>query len=392
MCFGVIAPVLLASGLTLTTGGYPMKRGGSIALGVTVVAAAALVWMAVLRPEIAQQANESLIPPPAATAPGVARATTALAAVLLAAGQVADDEAEDRLRRFQLLHPSYPAVEEAFPQRQRLVEAVSGWPDEQKQAALEWVRDHAVWSTLLHAMAIESFDESLVPTEWGPSMSRFDHGIFEARAGLSPLLVQALADPAIAALARELSAKQEPFTAAAVAKRRSRILEYLRLPDDLPTFDAFFATLMPPGTGANVELENGSLLFLVGPLADPVEVGMVLSHEMAHQPIYRIVEQPDVRAALESSACAFAGVSDHHGYQEWGSYFSESLVRSLSYRLEGLPAFDPGFRFEAELYRELQAWEEGDEANFAQALIGMLDRIREAHCLAVGIAADGNGQ
>lgn len=318
----------------------------------------------------------------------VARATTALAAVLEAAGQVADDETAEKLRRFQILQPSYPAVEYAFPQRQRLVEAVRRWPTEQKEAAFTWVRDHATWSTLLHAMAVESFDGALAPTGWGPSMGTYAPVIFEARAGLSPLLQQALADPAIVALAEELSAQQDPFTAAGTAEVRQKILAYLRVPDDLPPFAALFAPLMAPGTGVNGQLEDGTVLFLVGPLADPVEVAMVLSHEMAHQPIFRIVQKPDVRAALTSSACAFETVADNSGYVEWPSYLSESLVRSLSYRLEGLPFRASGIRFEEELYRELEAWEEESETDFAEALVGMLGRIREAHCAAVGVAAD----
>jgi hypothetical protein len=312
-------------------------------------------------------------------APAPARAT-ALAAVFEAAAQVADPATLATLRGSGIVSEVSPEFDRAFPERVAVREAVARWPDARKQAALAWVRANATWNTLLRALAIESFTDALEPREWGPAMSRFDPAIFSRRAGLAPLLRDALEDRTVRALAGRMSAPRDGFTAADVAAHRQRMLRYLRLPDEYPPFAAYYDTLMYPGNGVNAELPDGTVLFVVGPALDSGTASMVLAHELAHRPVDRVLADPAVVDALEASRCAFVPIAVHHGYNTWRSFFAEALVRSLSYRLQGIDALDTGFVFEAELAADLQRWEAGEGASFGEAVRGMLDGIRTRHC------------
>lgn len=310
-----------------------------------------------------------------------ARAVTALAAVLEAASQATtSDEQRERLRRFGVAPAASDAVERAYPVRRELKEAVRQWPAERREAASAWVNRHATWTTLLHAMVLESYDGSFVPRDWGPSMQRFDLEIWRARTTLAPFLVAALEDPAIEAIASRLATPADPFTAAGVDRWRKRTLAYLRLEDELPQLAGFFNPLLAPGTGVNAELPGGEVLLVVGPDADPEQPELVLVHELAHQPIFRVLNRPGASRALEASACAFEMVRERYGYETWQSYFAESLVRALSYRLKGVAVRDTGFVFERELYDALVAWEAQEDGDFEEAVVQMLEGIRAGRC------------
>lgn len=66
----------------------------------------------------------------------VARKTTALAAVFAAAAQVADPEQLQTLSQYGIVPPRSPAIDEVFPERRALVEAVRLWDETRKRAAL----------------------------------------------------------------------------------------------------------------------------------------------------------------------------------------------------------------------------------------------------------------
>src|SRR5690606_23956834 len=121
------------------------------------------------------------------------------------------------------------------------------------------------------------------------------------------------------------------------------------------------------GGGANAVLPDGSVLMVVGPSPDVSERSLVLFHEMAHEPVHRILQSPSATAALDSSACAYATVEQTYGYPTWRSYFAETLVRGLAYRLEGMkaPVPDP-FPFLNQLIESLERWE-GESLPFEEA-------------------------
>ena len=312
---------------------------------------------------------------------GAAVRATALAAVLLAAGQVAEGDEILRLRSFGIV-PSFvdPVIEERFPVRGELERAVAMWPRERKLAALAWVRAHATWTSQLHALAIESFDARLEPTSWGPTMSRFSPPTFADRAALGELLRDALADEAVRRIAAAVAVQPESFTARGVAERREKLVAYLRTEDELPPFAAFFDPLLAPGHGVNAVLPDGTVLMAVGPSADAGTRSMVLFHEMAHPPVNRLLERPAVAAALDASRCAFDRIETRFGYDSWRSFFAEAFVRSLSYRLEGVPALDTGLVFEGYLAAELQRWEAQPHVPLEDAVVGMLHGIAVRDC------------
>jgi len=306
---------------------------------------------------------------------GPAARATALSAVIEAAAQVADDEARDTLSRYYLVPPEGVA---ATPERKALVETVRAWPDERKQAALAWVSQNATWATQLRALAIESFDAKLRPTEWGPTMSNFDRAIFGRRADLSPLLEAAYGDPAIRQLARGLEEVRGPFDAEGVATRREALMRYLRIEDTFPPFAALSDPLLMPGNGVNAYLPDGSLLFVVGPTRRIEDASMILFHEMAHQPLNRMLRHDEVQRALASSRCVFEKLGGKLGYSDWPWLFAESLARSLSYRLQGVQ-YDTGF-YEDELLPHLERWEEQRQGTFEQTMVAMLEAMKQRHC------------
>lgn len=312
-----------------------------------------------------------------------ARKTTALAAIFVAAAQLADADQLASFEKHGIVLPSdlpwLSEIEERFPERRGLVRAVERWPKARKRAALEWLLENTTWSTMLHAMAIESFDAHLRPREWGPSMSVYAPEIHARRASLAPLLEEALEDEAIRRIAEQVAVPQEPFTPEGVQQKRDALLRYLRFEEELPEFHAFRAPLMGPGLGVNAVLPDGTVLMVVGPSWALGDASLTLFHEMAHQPVHRILVKPRVDAALASSACAFSTVARNYGYSTWGSYFAETLVRSLSYRLEKREAPDSDFPFERPLTEMLAQWEETDRP-FDEAVLSTLHGIRERAC------------
>lgn len=329
-------------------------------------------------------ANAAELQPPDDAMRTRARAVTALAAVFEAAAQAADPATHERLRGFGVAPAPNAAVDAAFPERRALAEAVAAWPAPRKEAALAWVGENLTWTSQLHALVLESFDADFQPLDHGPTLSRYAPAIFGNRAALAPLLHDALADAAIAQIAERVAAQPEPFTPAGIAAHREKLVAYLRLTDDLPRFGALFTPLLAPGNGVNARLSDGTVLMVVGPRATPSERSMVLFHEMAHQPLIRVTERPAVAAALHASACALDRIEARYGYEQWRWYFSEVLVRSLSYRLVGVPARDTGFVFEAELVAQLERWEASPDVPFEDAVVAMLGGIRERYCGAEG--------
>lgn len=310
----------------------------------------------------------------------VARAVTALAAVLEAAAHVADPDSLETFQGFGIAMAGTPDwLREAHPERRELAEAVAGWPDERKAAALDWVRENATWTSLLHAMAIESFDGDFEPREWGPSMAGYKPTTYASRVSLAPLLQAAIETPAIARIAEQVSVQTDPFTAEGVHQRRSKLFAYLRLNDDVPPIHALYDPLLAPGYGVNAVLPDGSIWMIVGPMNEQSGRSMALYHEMAHQPVNRVLARPAVAAALDESRCAFEKIETHFGYDDWTSFFGEALVRSLSYRLEGVEARDTGLVFEAFLTAALEQWETSD-TTFEDAVVEMLQGIFNSHC------------
>lgn len=314
--------------------------------------------------------------PGAFAPPQVAARVTALAAVLEAAAQSADPQTRTALSRFGL------APDRAFgatPERTALSEAVARWSPARKAAALAWVRENAAWTTMLHALAIESFGADLAPSEWAPTMRGFDPQIFARRDGLAPLLRDALSDPAITRIANSLSTTPGQFTHAQVTEQRDQLVRYLRIRDELPHVEALLDPLLAPTNGVNAQLPDGTVLFLVGPATDPADVPLVLAHEMAHQPVDRILRSERLARALDASACAFAKVQERYGYDSWRSFFAEALVRSLSYRLRDVPPRDTGLVWEAFLTERLRAYESRPDQSFEEAVEAML-RTLAADC------------
>lgn len=316
-----------------------------------------------------------------------ARNATALAAVLEAASQVADPETLKVFRGFGISVQPNAELDRTFPVRPALAAAVERWPEARKRAALEWVRANATWTTMLHAMTLEAFGPRMEVTDWGPSMSRFNPAIFGNRASLAPLLEDALQDEAVRRIAESVAVQPEPFTPAGVAEHREKLIAYLRLAEPLPAYVGFFDPLLRPTNGANVELRDGSILMVVGPSADTSGRSMILFHEMAHLPVSRVLSRPAAAAALKVSGCALDTIEQRRGYDTWRSFFAEALVRSLSYRLEGVPARDTGLVFEHELTASLEKWEATPEIPFEEAVVAMLNGIADQHCSA-GVAAE----
>lgn len=309
----------------------------------------------------------------------VARKTTALAAILAAAIQVADADQVDLFAKHQLVVEPNPTIDDLFPARRALVEAVESWPEARKKAAFDWLLENPSWASMLHGLAIESFDAGLEPRAWGPTMSAYDPEVFAERAALGSLMRAALEDEAIRAIARSVARQPEPFTSEGIRERRGALVRYLGLEDELPVFHAFHASLMKPGNGVNAVLPDGAVVLVVGASADPSERSLILFHEMAHLPVDRILDAPSARAALASSACAFETVDETYGYTAWRSYFAETLVRSLSYRLEGVGPYDTGFPFERPLTEMLERWE-GSGVPFEELVMEMLAALRERAC------------
>lgn len=309
----------------------------------------------------------------------VARKTTALAAVFAAAAQVADPEQLQTLSQYGIVPPRSPAIDEVFPERRALVEAVRLWDETRKRAALAWLLENATWSTRLHAMAIESFDSKLEARDFGPSMLGYAPHIYANRASLAPLLRDALEDEAIRRIASDRVRQPEGFGHEEIQRRREAMFRYLRIDDDLPPYHAFYATLMSPGLGVNASLPDGSILFVVGPHVRTEDALLVLYHEMARPPIHRILQTPVVAAALASSECAFAHVGENFGYVTWRSYFAETLVRALSYRLQGAGPQPSPFIYEVSVGQTLMAYEQG-ELGFEEVVLAMLDGFREYVC------------
>lgn len=309
-----------------------------------------------------------------------ARKTTALAALFTSAAQVADEDQRQVLSKYGIAQRPFAELEEAFPERRELIQAVEAWPESRKRAALSWLLENATWATLLHAMAIESFDSEFEARAWGPSMEGYAPEIHAKRASLAALLREALEDESIRRIAKRVAQQPEPFTPEGIQERREALIRYLRFEDELPAFHAFHASLLAPGTGVNAVLPDGSVLMIVGPSRDPSFRSMVLYHEMAHQPVHRVLVSPKAAAALESCECAYESVEEKYGYTTWGSYFAENLVRALSYRLEGREApVGSGFLFEGPLTQMLASWEES-EASFEDFVLVVLDKIREEAC------------
>lgn len=309
----------------------------------------------------------------------VARAVTALAAVLEAAAQVADPDSLETFRGFGIGTADPPWLGEAHPERRELAEAVAGWPAERKRAAFEWVRENATWTSLLHALAIESFDDGFEAREWGPSMRGYKPTTYGNRVTLAPLLQSAIETPAVARIAEKVAVQTAPFTDEGVQLRRSKLFSYLRLEDDFPPFHAFYDSLLAVANGVNAILPDGSIWMIVGPTSDEIGKSMVLFHEMAHQPVNQILARPDVVTALEQSRCAFRRIETRYGYDDWASFFGEALVRSLSYRLEGVESRDTGLVFEASIGAVLERWESSN-ASFEEAVVVMLREIADSHC------------
>src|SRR5690606_36858356 len=84
-------------------------------------------------------------------------------------------------------------------------------------------------------------------------------------------------------------------------------------------------------------------------------------------------------AALASSECAFAHVGENFGYVTWRSYFAETLVRALSYRLQGAGPQPSPFIYEVSVGQTLMAYEQG-ELGFEEVVLAMLDGFREYVC------------
>src|SRR5690606_27498825 len=103
-----------------------------------------------------------------------------------------------------------------------------------KRAALAWLVENATWSTLLHAMAIESFDANLEARDFGPSMLGYAPQVYANRGSLPPLPQNALEDEAIRRIASDRVRQPEGFGAEEVQRRREALFAYLRLDDDLP--------------------------------------------------------------------------------------------------------------------------------------------------------------
>lgn len=309
-----------------------------------------------------------------------ARQAVALAAVLEAAAQEGGTEQRAVFLQFGIAAEPRPLLDDAHPERRALVQAVERWHPDRKRAALDWVQANATWTSQLHALAIESFGPDLSPLQHGPTMSNFDPEIFARRDALAPLLQTALEDPAIATIAESASRQLPPFTPDEVEKRRARLIEYLGYQGPLPPFAALYAPLLAPSHGVNAYLQDGTILMVVGPSLDPSVRSLILFHEMAHQPINRLLASAEVSAALDRSECAFASIESRFGYDHWRWYFGETLVRAISHRLEGRPSTGDDFPYQVWIDRQLEAWEASPTEPFDKVIVSLLDGLHANHC------------
>jgi hypothetical protein len=320
--------------------------------------------------------------------PADARAASlfTLDALAYAASSVATARDRETLRPFGLLHEPNARLDLDFPIRRQLREAVQAWPRADRQAALDYFRRNAGHSTIFHAFALESFrpPPAFLPISQGPSMLGYNAAIFGRRDELARLLRYAYVRLGAGALFARLHEawKHHQLPEARVLALKRKLLAYIQWDPTrkLPRFELLVNPLMQVLTGVNVEVSSSDRLLIAGPAHTDADFDVLVVHELAHDPVYRLITgDPRLSTALEEASCAFARVSRNDGYSSWQSYFFENLVRNLSYRVAGIPDRDTGFLVEKLLGVELRAFERAS-MTFTDVVQSALVRVRREYC------------
>jgi hypothetical protein len=288
--------------------------------------------------------------------------------------------------KYGLLQAESSDIDALHPIRERLRKFVATWPVAFHDNAYDFLNRSVYWGNMLHAFAIEVMGPppDFAPRDEAPSLHGFMRGAILAREELRKLFQDCHRRVVESGLDKEFLQmwQRHQFSRERIEDVRKAVAAYLRFETaaELPRFRVIYDPLMPPGTGANAEPPGGTVL-LVGPWLSREKAEMNLAHEFLHRPLHAIASSDDVKAAIESSECAFKLVEKNWGYSEWQSYLLESLVRNISYRVPRHLEHKSGLVFEPFLAEELIAYESSGQS-FEQFLPGLLLRLKAKHCSA----------
>ncbi|HLD74969.1 MAG TPA: hypothetical protein VJB34_08735 [Bdellovibrionota bacterium] len=310
--------------------------------------------------------------------------------LVYAASEIADEESKKILSKFLLYDDKekYPAIENAFPIREKLRNLVSKLPYNLKQRALNHLVKFPTWNTMYNAHVLETFNPYplFTPTGYGPTVLDSYPQIYKKRNELSSLLQLAYKEAKIEGnwiKNFEQLWHRDQFLKERIEEIIKNGLQYLRWDtrkESLPEFDVVLNPFMTPGNGANAIVSKTKVQLIIGPLVDKKEREIIVAHEFLHQPVYyTAVHNKAVIAAIKNSACAFKLVKENWGYTEWRSYMIECLVRSLSYRVAEVHDRDTGFFFEKFFSQELIEFEKSKKP-FALFLKESLENLKVQYC------------
>jgi hypothetical protein len=321
--------------------------------------------------------------PPSADATRDALVT--LAALAYGAALEASPEDAQALGHYGLLTPAL-GDGHAFPLRREVMDHVRTWPAAERRRALAFFRAHPSYGTLYSALAVESFGPppAFEPRSRGVSTRHNAPDLYDARDALSELYRWAYGP----GRTRELAAAVAPtwakiqIPAEEVEARKAAVLGYLGFHEarPLPRFSVVYDPLLAELTGYGAEPEDGEVLLIVGAVEDDKDRAMLLVHEFTHLPLSRILDRPEVSAAVERASCADAKIADHRSYDGFRNYVSENLVRSLSYRIGRTGPRDSGFLFEPLFAEMLPRYERLPARDFAAWAPVLFDEIAARFC------------
>ena len=315
-------------------------------------------------------------------------------ALIYAATSVASANDFEQLRQFLLVYQPDDAIDRALPVRLGVADAVQSWPMSLRQRALQYFLSHKAAATNFNALVLQLVGPApqFQPYDQEVPGGESEQVIFNHRAKLANLMREAYRQGRV----HELWTHWSPYWAQAqicpehLTQVQHSVTAYARLPDQtlLGNSVVIKNPLMPFGSGVTCVYSDGHFVMLIGPTHTTRDEDLLIAHELTH-PLLNTLFRNDrrLRLALSESECVFdsirhdsqSGVLTRYVYNTWESYFSESLVRSLSHHVVGITDPGVGFTLASFLDQQLTHYE-AQSTSFTDTALRTLEALRRDYC------------
>ena len=315
--------------------------------------------------------------------------------LIYAASSVADVQQYNELRQFLLVYQPNETLDRAQPIRFGVADAVADWPQALRLRILQFLLTHKAAATNYNALVLQLVGPPPLFKPYDQEVPGGDNEqlIFNHRAKLANLLREAYRVGKVGDL---WTRWQGPWQDAQICsdhllQLQHQVATYVHAPDPHNPEGSLVIhnPLMPFGSGVTCVFSDAHFVMIIGPTLNPREQDLLISHELTHPLLNQLLRADRrMRVALNDSECVFDAIRHNtpnavltrYVYNTWESYFSESLVRSISHRMIFLPDPANGFVLASFLDDELTHYETG-HTPFVEAMLHSLSVLHRDWCL-----------